>query len=74
LVGISKTRRAIAAAVLCVLAAWAWRLLAGESAADAALGGNGWEPLSIYDTPPTAAGGSRRLTTGRRTGTPPMLR
>jgi hypothetical protein len=73
LAGTSRTTRVVAGVVFCALAAWAWRLLAGESETGlGAAGGRG--ALSLYDSAPLATPLRRRFTAGPRTGAPPALR
>jgi hypothetical protein len=73
--GTSAVKRVIAGIVFCALAAWAWRLMAADSATRIGLAG-GRGPLSLYDSVPlgTATGLRRRFSAGRRTGRPPALR
>jgi hypothetical protein len=73
--GTSRTSRVIAAVVFCALAAWAWSLLASDSATGIGVV-DGRPALSLHDAVPlgTEAGLRRRFTTSGRTGTPPALR
>jgi hypothetical protein len=69
----STATRAIAAVVFCVLAVWAWRLVAADSATGIGLA-VGRQALSLYDSVPVGTGLRRRFTAAPRIGTPPALR
>jgi hypothetical protein len=73
--GTSTVKRVIAGIVFCALAAWAWRLMAADSAAGIVVAG-GREALTLYDSVPlsTKSGLRRRFTTSPRIGAPPALR
>lgn len=71
--GTSKTTREITAVVFCALAAWAWRLLAGDTYVGQ---GEAAGAQTIYDLMPvgTEQRVPRRFTNSSRDGPPPALR
>jgi hypothetical protein len=71
----SRAVRTIAGLVFCAFAAWAWRVLASDSAGGIGATDDG-DPLgpSLPAPPGTSPGLRRRLGSGPRTGPPPALR